>query len=112
MNASVMNGNFNGYAGFDKEEKYMDMIKTERYRASRIEKPPLSGSLSHINLPFLIHTDHRRRQMLSQTVGDNLWAILPIICRQAVRSSQINSYYHALASFAVFPLTSAFSAAL
>lgn len=32
MNASVMNGNFNGYAGFDKEEKYMDMIKTERYK--------------------------------------------------------------------------------
>ena len=30
MNTSVMNGNFNGYAGFEKEEKYMDMIKTER----------------------------------------------------------------------------------
>ena len=32
MNASVMNGNFNGYAGFDKEEKYMDMIRTGRYK--------------------------------------------------------------------------------
>lgn len=32
MNASVMNGNFNRYAGFDKEEKYMDMIRTGRYK--------------------------------------------------------------------------------
>lgn len=32
MNASVMNGNFKGYAGFDKEEKHMDMIRTGRYK--------------------------------------------------------------------------------
>ena len=32
MNASVMNGNFNRYMGFDKEEKHMDMIRTGRYK--------------------------------------------------------------------------------
>lgn len=32
MNASVMNGNFNGYVDFDKEEKHMDMIRTGRYK--------------------------------------------------------------------------------
>lgn len=32
MNASVMNGNFKGYVGFDKEEKHMDMIGTGRYK--------------------------------------------------------------------------------
>lgn len=33
MNASVMNGNFNVYADFDKEKKkHMDMIRTERYK--------------------------------------------------------------------------------
>ena len=32
MNASVMNGNFNRYAGFDKEEKHMDVIRTGRYK--------------------------------------------------------------------------------
>lgn len=30
MNASVMNGNYKGYADFDKEEK--DMIRTRRYK--------------------------------------------------------------------------------
>ena len=32
MNASVMNGNFNRYMGFDKEEKNMDMLRTGRYK--------------------------------------------------------------------------------
>ena len=34
MNASVMDGNIKGYVGFDfdKEEKHMDMIRTERYK--------------------------------------------------------------------------------
>lgn len=34
MNASVMDGNIKGYVGFDfdKEEKHMDMIKTEKYK--------------------------------------------------------------------------------
>lgn len=32
MNASVMSGNFNGYAGFDEEEKNMDMISTGGYK--------------------------------------------------------------------------------
>lgn len=32
MNASVMNGNFKGHAGFDKEEKHMDVIRTGRYK--------------------------------------------------------------------------------
>lgn len=32
MNASVMNGNFRGCVGFDKEEKYMDMIRTGKYK--------------------------------------------------------------------------------
>ena len=27
-----MNDNFNRYTGFDKEEKHMDMIRTERYK--------------------------------------------------------------------------------
>lgn len=33
MNASAMNGNFNRYTGFDKEEKHMDMIRTGRYKS-------------------------------------------------------------------------------
>ena len=32
MNAFVMNDNFKEYADFDKEEKHMDMIRTERYK--------------------------------------------------------------------------------
>lgn len=32
MNASVMNGNFNRYAGFDKEEKHMVVIRTGRHK--------------------------------------------------------------------------------
>lgn len=32
MNASVVNGNFKGYVGFDKEEKHMYMIRTGRYK--------------------------------------------------------------------------------
>lgn len=32
MNASAMNGNFNRYTGFGKEEKHMDMIRTGRYK--------------------------------------------------------------------------------
>ena len=32
MNASVINGTFKGYVSFDKEEKYMDRIRTGRYK--------------------------------------------------------------------------------
>lgn len=32
MNAFLVNGNFKGYAGFDKEEAHMDMIRTGRYK--------------------------------------------------------------------------------
>ena len=32
MNASVLNGSFDRYVGFNREEKHMDTIRTEKYK--------------------------------------------------------------------------------